>query len=211
MSYDFEARILELGVAQAFLARRPPPVSDAAIERFEGQIGGRLPSDYRAFLQTYGGFRSEDGGVWPERPRICCLFTRGLVCPCVEPTPFGGWHSVVWFLPLDHVERLRDLSAIIPADMIPIAEGESSACTCLSFKGDNAGSVYSLDVEFRNRWPDDRFYQYPNLHPDIAEWVRKRRDGQLPRKKPGYEHFYLIADSFTAFMDRLEKESYGGQ
>ena len=209
MPYDFEARLIELGVAKEFLARRPPPVSDAEIERFERRIGGRLPGDYRAFLQAYGGFRPENGsGYWPERPRVCCRFVADVGCACADLAPFRE-HSVVWFLPLAHVEKLCEVSRVIPDTMIPIAEGESSIPTCLSFQGDDAGSVYSLDIQFLDRWPDHRFYQYANLHPDTEEWLRKRRDGELPRKKKGYEHLYLLAGSFTALLGRLHKASRG--
>ena len=198
MSYDFEPRLLELGVPPDFLALRPPPVSDAEIERFERKMGGRLPSDYRAFIQTYGGY-------WPEKPH--CHHST-LWCPCSEPTPFGA-HGLVWFLRFDQVESLRDFSDIVPRHMIPVAEGHFGACTCLAFKGDDAGSVYALDTEFRYAWPDDDFHRsFGNLSPDIAEWLRNRAGAELPPKKPGYKHLYHVADSFIAFLDRLKPENW---
>jgi hypothetical protein len=201
MSYDFEPRLLELGVPADFFGQRPPPVSDAEIERFELKIGGRLPGDYRAFIQTYGGY-------WPEKPHrlysaLWCW------CPCSEPTPFGE-HGLVTFLSFNQVESLRDFSEIIPPHMIPIAEGHFGACTCLAFKGDDAGSVFALDTEFRYEWPDDDFHRsFANLSADIAEWLSKRAGGELPPKKPGYEHLYHVADSFTGFLDRLKPMDWG--
>lgn len=96
----------------------------------------KLPSDYRDFLLTYGGY----GG--------------SLICPSVRPEayPDGAWLGVffgfyegdtTYHLPYV-VEAYRER---IPKRLVPIAGELGGSNWCISVSGKDQGSIYYWDVE----------------------------------------------------------------
>jgi hypothetical protein len=76
----------------------------------------------------------------------------------------------------------------------------------LKCTGRDAGHVYMDDCEGRSAWPDETFYErFANLSPDIKRYLEMRKKGKLPKKPKGYEHVYRLAQSFSEFIDRLER------
>jgi hypothetical protein len=70
--------------------------------------------------------------------------------------------------------------------------------------GPDEGQVYFLDADQRSLWPDEEFPRmFPGLHPDIQEWLERRRAGQMPPKLVGYESLYLLGRGFNEFIERL--------
>jgi hypothetical protein len=53
------------------------------------------------------------------------------------------------------------------------------------------------------------FYaMYPNIHPEIKQYLKLRRQGQIPAKPKGYEHIYRLGRSFTEFFESLRPSPY---
>lgn len=74
----------------------------------------------------------------------------------------------------------------------------------LKCTGDDAGHVYLFDDQFRSAWTDEKFFQmFPNMHPEIKNYLELRRQGKLAKRAKGYEHTYRLATSFSEFISRL--------
>lgn len=151
----------------------------------EAAIGVSLPTEYKQFLKTGAGW-------WGD---VCC--------PSEEPTPFGD-HVLCGFHDADETSAILD-SMITPRNMITIASGHFGAFTCLSVCGIDRGAVYALDSEFRSRWPDEMFYERFNAIADsIKDYLRLRRDGNLPQKHDSYDSLYLLAPDWETFLSRCK-------
>jgi hypothetical protein len=142
-----------------------------------------LPRQYRTFVSACGGTYVS---AW---------------CPALEPTPFGE-HGVTYFAePKEVFEFLY--SMITPRNMITIGSGDFGAFTCLSVAGIDRGAVYALDSEFRASWSDKEFRRrFPGLAKSIAKWLDLRSRGKLQQKPAGYDHLYLLAESFDGYLKR---------
>lgn len=76
----------------------------------------------------------------------------------------------------------------------------------LKCRGPDTGHVYLHDHEGRSAWPDKTFREsFPNLHPEIQQYLALRKQGELPEKPKGYEHAYRLATTFSEFVECLEK------
>lgn len=187
----FATKLADLGFK---LPKWHIPSSEALVREFEERFSLNLPSDYRSFLVRFGGFWAGDGAS----------------CPCQEPTPCGKSALIECFfgftLPtrsdnvMDETERIDGYP-----DVIAIGDNVMGNMFWLKCTGRDAGHVYLFDNQGRLAWPDEMFFHmFPNLHPDIREYLELRRKGKLPRKAKGYEHVYQLATNFSEFFDRLE-------
>jgi hypothetical protein len=175
---DYPARLRELG------CEPPSEPPRRTIEAIESAIGVPLPKPYREFLADCGGW-------WQD-----------ILCPCLEPTPFGEEHAITGFHDPGEVYDLLD-SMITPRNMVTIGYGHFAKYTCISVAGIDRGAVYALDGEFRALWDDEEFHQRFNALADsIRDYLELRRGEKLPAKPAGYDCLYLLAEDFDTFLSR---------
>lgn len=176
---DDRTRLRQLGFEP------PSEPADNDIAALEDDLGVPLPARYREFLAGVGGWYGD------------------FVCPCREPTPFGEHHGR-GFHDAGAVRGLLD-SLITPRNMITIGWGNFSMYTCLSIAGIDRGSVYALDGDFRVYWSDEEFHlRFNAMADEIREYLRLRREDQLPEKPIGYDSLYLVAEDFDEFLDQCQ-------
>jgi hypothetical protein len=129
-----------------------------------------------------------------------------------EPTPFGTEACIDCFYgfgPPERTENISQATQVIGGAPSVVAIGQDLMGNMIWLKcdGDDAGFVYVHDHEGRSAWPDEKFYKwFPNPAPVVVQYLEMRKHGKLPRKQRGYEHIYLLARSFTEFMDSLQPE-----
>jgi hypothetical protein len=168
------------------------PPTELLVRGFEARFSLRLPVDYRAFLLRHGGV------------------IGSAICGFQEPTPCGPSTYIESFygftLPnrrgnvMDRTELIRGAP-----DVIAVGDNLMGGMFWLKCTGKDAGHVYMHDHEGRFAWPDPIFSErFPNLSPEIKQYLKQRKQGKLPAKPKGYEHVYRLAKSFTEFIDRLE-------
>jgi len=168
------------------------PPSEALVCEFEIRFSLNLPPDYRDFLVHYGGVVGD------------------AACPFQEPTPHG--HDTLidkfyGFTSPNRHDNVLDQTELIDGapDVIGIGGNVMGEMFWLKCCGWDAGHVYMHDGDSRSAWPDELFYKrFPNLSPEIQHYLVLRRQGNLPKKRKGYEHVYRLAESFGDFIDRLE-------
>jgi hypothetical protein len=170
--------------------------TEGMVTDFERQFGVRLPADYRRFLLAHGG---QSGS---------------LSAPCLEePTPFGPAaciEDLYGFMTEGDREVFDIRWATEVFDRVPsfaaIASGAGNGnMVVLKCRGRDAGSVYHYGAQQRTLWSDDEFRSmFCALSPHIEGWLERRRAGQLPKKRRGYESLYLLGRSFTEFFLALQ-------
>lgn len=185
--------------------RRNP--SESELERFEQLLGGRLPSDYRAFLSRYGQ----------------TMMGRGARFEILEPNPWGRTASVDQFFGFstDQSEDIVHLtmetySGRIPDETLPIGSDAGGNLILLGFDGPVTDHVFFWDHEHREI--GDRLEQMAaaveakgvdtsSLDDEalIRHWERLFPD-QLT-KPIGYGNMYKVADSFKTFIESLRPDS----
>jgi hypothetical protein len=71
--------------------------------------------------------------------------------------------------------------------------------------GPYVGHVFVRDHYHRSSWSDEDFFKcFPELAPEIRHYLDLRREGKLPEKPEGFEDVYLVARSFTDFVNSLQ-------
>ena len=91
--------------------------------------------------------------------------------------------------------------------VIAIGGNQMGGMFWLKCDGADVGHVYFHDADARSAWSDAEFRaRFPNLAPDIKQYLSLRRNRKLPRKPPGYEHVYRLATSFTDFFNGLQPQ-----
>lgn len=110
--------------------------SEALLQKLEGDLGARLPDDYRRFL-------AETNGGRPDPARFALLTSRGTNESIVD-----------WFLTLEPTEDLytvpeyRDMySNRIPQGLLPVACDPFGNLLLLDLGEKNRGSIYFWDHE----------------------------------------------------------------
>jgi SMI1/KNR4 family protein SUKH-1 len=172
------------------------PPSEVLVSEFEREFCVTLPADYRAFLLEHGG----------------CALNASV--PFQEPTPVGDSAAVNYFfgfMPADRSSKdVRWNTRLIEGapDIVAIAGDLMGGMMWLRCTGDATGAVYYHDGEQRSTWPDSTFRaRFASLHPSLEAFLALRRNGGLRTKPKGYENVYLIARSFSEFLDALEAET----
>jgi hypothetical protein len=163
------------------------PPSERLVGAFERRFGLSLPADFRTFLVRHGGFKGE------------------AVCPMIEPTPFGNSTIITGFYGF-HADEIGETTDLIEGAPKIIALG--SECLGRMFwlfcAEPYVGHVFVRDHYGRSSWSDEDFFKWPHLAPEIRQYLDLRREGKLPEKPEGFEDVYLVARSFTDFIDSLQ-------
>lgn len=133
MTIALEQRFLELG-GIAPLGKQYRPLSDSELQEIERTSRGRLPDDYRAFLQKYGGVKFSNASV-------LIVSGSGKKLDNLK-TLFGG--------PKEDDESIVENIAIyrdrMPSTLIPIGEHWGNL-VCLGVRGTKSGKVFYWDHE----------------------------------------------------------------
>jgi hypothetical protein len=161
--------------------------SEEFVKEFEKRFNLTLPRDFRAFLVAHGG-------------------VRGLAtCPMLEPTPFGTSTIIDSFYGFNEDEIAESTDIIEGAPVVIALGGEPLGRMHWLFCTEPyPGHVFVRDHYGRSAWTDDEFFKWPNLAPEIRHYLDLRRTGQLPKKPDELADVYLVARSFTDFIERLQ-------
>jgi hypothetical protein len=170
---------------------RVEPTEDVIAE-FERRFEVALPADYRAFLTQHGSMRVD------------------ATVEFLEPTPLGTTTHVDVFFgfdpdpksanDLERATRIADGAGTV----IPIASSERGDWYFLDCREDRRGRVLLRDFEQRHLWTAQHaLTRYPNLAPSLSEHFGRSDRGELPPPRSGTPGWYLMGDSFDAFLLRL--------
>lgn len=146
------------------------PVSEADLERFEKQIGARLPEDYRLFLleQNGGHFPHDVIHVAPEVD-----YSKD----CLGVKEVYGLGVKRYGLEVTY----RDLNSSLPKGFVPIGDDGLGNQICIVVSGCDVGSIWLWDHEagLSDTWPPEnshriadsfsRFIDSMIYHPEV-EW-----------------------------------------
>lgn len=161
----------------------------------EDHIGTDLPTDYRSFVLEYGG-------VWAR-----ALAPIQEITPCGQHATIECFYGFMTGKPRAFDLKWQcDLAEGAPV-AIPIAAGAFSSQIFLFTSdqerlGVKRGATYFWDGDNRSSWPDETFYSsFEDLSPELERYLELRRNGQLPQKPDALSDFYIIADTFTSFLE----------
>lgn len=155
------------------------PPSEELVAEFEQRFSLHLPADYREFLVQHGGATGE------------------ATCPFLESTPLGTsalFRNFYGFTAPGEGGDINDYTdnAGGAPDVIAIGDNLMGHEFWLMCAGPDKGSVYL------------------HGHPPGSSWTNVVSSifGRLKRAKKGRkrEHIYLVAKSFTDFVDALQPE-----
>lgn len=161
--------------------------SEAQMRKFERRFDLNLPADYRSFLVRFGG--------------VCGT----AVCLMVEPTPFGTSTIIEQFFGFqdDEIAEATDLIEGSP-EFIALGSEPLGRMFWLCCAEPYVSHVFLHDHYGRSSWSDEDFFKWPHLAPEIHHYLGLRREGRLPKKPQGFENVYLVARSFTGFIESLQ-------
>jgi hypothetical protein len=184
MAEAFADKLAALGFA---LPEGHTPPSEKLVRAFERRFRLNLPADFRSFLICHGGVQGT------------------AVCPMIEPTPFGTSTIITGFYGF-HDDEIGDTTDLIEGAPEIIALGDEclGRMFWLFCAEPYVGHVFVRDHYGRSSWPDEEFFKWPHLAPEIRHYLDLRREGKLPRKPEGFEDVYLVARSFTDFIESLQ-------
>jgi hypothetical protein len=120
---------------------KQPSPSEAELTAFESAIGGRLPEDYRQFLQATNGGTVEDDAL--------CF---------VDPTPgadeasfcvlcIGGLRDELHLSLTANRDTYQISESRIPRDLIWIMEDSFGNAACIGVKAEARGKIYRWNHE----------------------------------------------------------------
>mgnify|MGYP000660448359 CR=1 FL=1 len=156
-------------------------------ETIEKLLGLSLPEDYKLFLtsHTKSGF---DGDA---------------TYPLKEITPLGDSAVIDLLHTAEEIIKSEYFGFSSPR-MLFIGDNLFGSSTCLCLEEDRFGHVYYYDIGGRSSWDDDTFRSmFPNLAPELKNYLETRRVGELPQKDEAFANFYLSATSFTDFYESI--------
>ncbi len=187
MADTFADKLAGLGFA---LPEGHTAPSEKLVRAFQRRFGIYLPADYRSFLVRHGGVQGDAR------------------CPMIEPTPFGTSTIITGFYGF-HDDEIGETTDLIEGG--PEIIGLGSECLGRMFwlfcAEPYVGHVFVRDHYGRSSWSDEDFFKWPHLAPEIRHYLDLRREGKLPKKPEGFEDVYLVARSFTAFIESLKPHS----
>jgi hypothetical protein len=125
--------------------------------------------------------------------------------PMIEPTPFGTSTIITGFYGF-HDDEIGDRTDLIEGAPKVIALGDEclGRMFWLFCAEPYVGHVFVRDHYGRSSWSDQDFFKWPHLAPEIRHYLDLRRENKLPRKPKEFKDVYLVARSFTDFMESLK-------
>lgn len=172
----------------ANLERHGPRLLEAEIAEFEREIDARLPGDYRAFLTACnGGWFGQQADLWfrPQRFKEPRFNNRAIREGVGLNTAYGIRSDEFHFSLRDQILVYLGDERRMPREVIPIGYDEFGNGICIVVRGPRCGEVVFWDHE--------------------EELFSETWDGSLAAA----ENVYPVAESFEAFVDGLEIETYG--
>lgn len=130
---DFDQKIAELGGIEP-LGPQSHPLSDDEVRKIEGLTKGKLPEDYREFIQHYGGCTFSDA--------LVLIVCESGDCPDHLDQFFGGSEDASNSI----VENIKLYKGRIQRSLMPIGEHWGNL-VCLGVKGKDSGKVFYWDHE----------------------------------------------------------------
>ena len=190
MAADLQTLLDELGGLTPIRGKKFLAASDADIAQFEDIAGGKFPEDYSWFLKNYGeSMFNEAVGYKSVSEEAVYLHPDETELPNLT---FKGSQLLLFFG--KNKDDLASLDAKIdgyqgrmPGRVIPIGDDGLGNKITLSLADADYGKVYWWDHE--NEWDEE----------DYLEDVGK----PMPEEAK-YQNMYLIADSFTEFLEKLQ-------
>ncbi len=184
MADRFSNKLATLGFV---LPEGDTPPSEKLVRNFERRFKLNLPADFRSFLVLHGGVNGT------------------AICPMIEPTPFGTSTIITAFYGF-HEDEIGDTTEMIEGapDIIALGSEGLGRMFWLFCAEPYIGHVFVRDHYGRSSWSDEEFFKWPDLAPEIRHYLDLRREGKLPEKPEGFEDVYLVARSFTDFIDSLQ-------
>lgn len=192
----------------------PQKPREGDFHKLEKAVGGELPTEYRYFIERYGGCIL--GGEEFE-----------VVAPILEPCSWGNTTRPEFFHSLSASEDYNVFQILdtyrgrIPNGVFSVSYDGVDNQICLDVAGRFPGSVWFWDHE--QRWFADRFSgsledaaqeidregidaSHFSVHDIIRGWARLHAS-QFDRP-PEYMGMYRMADSFADFLRSLRRVSY---
>lgn len=171
------------------------PLNDAEIARIEKEVGGRLPDDYRWLLHTYGEFlftNSVEFEPINQNPVYCHPEELGV--PNVAPFQGSGisafYGKKVKGDSITVLKKLNTFRDRMPEGFLPFADDGLGNQLCICLQKANYQKIYWWDHEVE--WDEEDY---------------EEETGQPMPKAAKYQNVYLVADSMTAFFERISISS----
>jgi hypothetical protein len=192
----------------------PQKPQESDIQELEKAIRGNLPTDYRYFIERYGGAILGGGGF-------------EVVAPILEPCSWGDttrpefFHSLCAAEDVNTLQVWRTYRGRIPDGVFSFSYDGADNQICLDVSGSFPGSVWFWDHE--QRWFADYYTgtleeaaqeidragidaSRFSVHDIIRGWARLHpSDFDRP---PDYMGMYRMADSFADFLRSLRRVRY---
>lgn len=186
----FEEKIKSLGGISPVKSDKFDGLSKGEITEIEKKLGAKLPDDYKAFLMQYGQvlFTNESVAFKPENKKALYPIND----ETEEENPVFNGSQVSLFFGKDKdfsatlVNKIDIYSDRMPHLIIPFADDGLGNKLCIGLEEKNYGYVYWWDHE--NEWDKEDY--------------EDATGSEMPEKAK-YQNVYLIAKSFSKFIEKL--------
>ena len=190
MQEGLRSSIESLGGLSPISTKKFVLAGDNDIAETEAVCGAKLPQDYAEFLRQYGESSfNEMVGFDPVSEKAVYVHSKETELP--NPT-FKGSQVAVFFGKNKDVRpsligKIKMYANRMPDKVIPIADDGLGNKITISLAEKDYGKVYWWDHE--NEWDEE----------DYLDEV-----GEPMPEEAKYQNMYLIADSFTEFLEKLK-------
>jgi len=184
-------RIEQLGGIKSLSEETPVPLTVSEIEQFEGILNSLLPDDYKYFLSNYGKSSFvKEVKFHPYTNDAEYIHSAEIGLPNFKF--YGSQVSYFYGLNTDNnnfniINKFNIYANRLPKDFLPIADDGLGNQICLSLSKEKFNWIYWWDHE--NEW-DEEDYLDDTGH-EMSEEVK-------------FQNVYLIAKSFTEFIEKLQ-------
>ena len=122
------------------------PISDKDLEKFEHQIGAKLPIAFREFLQKYNG-----GVIRPSGFRYANegIDNFGYIRHFFSITDENEYNSLL--------KQFKMSQSYLPNRLLPIADDGLGNLICISIKGSDIGKIYFADHDIPEEEEENLF------------------------------------------------------
>lgn len=179
----------QLGGLYEVEENRDVKLSANDIQNIETTIGNKLPKDYVQYLLEYGLKGTNEMVFYsPKQEHPIYQHSEDLDLP--NPVFSGSYLSVLFGKneqeEYDILYELEEYQDRIPTSCIPIGTDGGGNLILMDLKENNYGFIYFWDHEYE--WDAEEYEEETGL--DFTEEIK-------------YQNTYLIADSFSSFLEKL--------